>query len=53
MEEMTREEKLKNLEIFLDALINEWDVKDMETMAHEIMKFQDGGYDLSDYEENA
>lgn len=49
---MTREEQIEKLAHFVEAL-REWGTDDYREIAEEILKFQDGGYDLTEYEDNA
>ncbi len=49
---MNREEQVEKLANFVEAL-REWGSDDYREIAEEILKFQEGGYDLSEYEDAA
>lgn len=46
---MSREEQIEKLAHFVEAL-QEWGSSDYREIADEILKFQEGGYDLTGYE---
>ena len=46
----SKEQKTEKLAKFLEAL-GEWGAKDYNEIALEILDFQEGGYDLTEYDE--
>ena len=51
MKAMEYQEKLSRLNVFIDALLNEWGETNTEEIARQILTFQEDGYDLDNYRE--